>query len=138
MKEKEIIKGTYDCSKACKLIAFLICAIGIWFPLLSGEIDDVSGVWIIIIGFIILYFEELFILKCMFKSGEIIVTNKRIIKDNHKNRIDIPLDSVSRIQMNDLKGISIVTSTGTIEFYFINNQKDIYDSISELLVNRQK
>ena len=138
MKEKEIIKGTYDCSKACKLIAFLICAIGIWFPLLNAEIDEISTLWIIIIGVVILYFVELFMLKSIFKSGEIIVTNKRIIKDNYKNRIDIPLDSISRIHMVDFKGISIVTLTGTIEIYFITNQKDIYDSISELLVKRQK
>ena len=141
MKEKEIIRGTYDSSKFIKLVTFIICAIMICFPLtaiFNEEVVEMSSVWLVIFGFVILYFVELFILKSMFKSGEIIVTNKRIIKDNYKNRIDIPLDSITRIQMFDFKGISIVTQTGTIETYFITNQKDIYDSISNLLVERQK
>lgn len=70
---------------------------------------------------------------------ELTVTNKRIYgKTIFGKRVDLPLDSISSIsRIKIFNGISVATSSGKISFQFMDNNENIYNSISQLLVERQ-
>lgn len=70
---------------------------------------------------------------------EIVVTDKRVYgKTMFGKRVDLPLDSISSVGLSSLHGISVGTSSGRISFVLIMNNRDIHNSINDLLINRQK
>lgn len=73
-------------------------------------------------------------------SYQLIVTDKRVYgKTTFGKQVDLPLDSVSAISKNNfLKGVSISTSSGRIKFLVLKNSNDIYDMLTQLLLNRQE
>ena len=70
---------------------------------------------------------------------EIVVTDKRVYgKTMFGKRVDLPLDSISSVGLSSLHGISVGTSSGRISFVLIMNNRDIHNSINDLLIHRQK
>jgi len=74
------------------------------------------------------------------RSYELTVTDKRIYgKVAWGKRVDLPLDSISATAtLKFSKGISVSTASGRISFLVIKNAEEIYNVISNLLINRQQ
>lgn len=71
-------------------------------------------------------------------SCSLSITNKRAFgKGAFGKRVDLPMDSISAVALCWLKGISISTSSGRISFLLIKNQKEVYDILNNLLIERQ-
>lgn len=72
-------------------------------------------------------------------SNELTVTDKRIFgKVAWGKRVDLPLDKISSVGISVLKTIAVGTSSGKIKFSLIKNRDEVYDTINELLLLRQK
>ena len=80
-----------------------------------------------------------FLLYTWMSECEIIVTDKRVYgKAAFKNRVDIPVDSISAVGTSFLNGISIGSSSGRIMFFLIANNIEIHSCISNMIIERQK
>lgn len=89
--------------------------------------------------FILLFLCMLILILLLLRQNELVVTNKRIYGKNcFGRRVDLPLDSISAIKKSWLDGVSISTSSGQINFLLFGNIDEIYNVISDLLINRQK
>lgn len=69
------------------------------------------------------------------------VTDKRVYgKTLLGKRVDIPLDSISAVSLTFilLCGVSVSSSSGRITFYFTEKRNEIYNVLSNLLIERQK
>ena len=73
-------------------------------------------------------------------SYELTVTDKRIYGVvAWGKRVDLPVDSVSAISTIQLyKGIAVSTASGKISFLVIKNADAIYETLNELLIERQQ
>lgn len=83
---------------------------------------------------------EIFALIIYFwiKSYELNITEKRAYGfAAFGRRVDLPVDSVSAIGLGWLKSIKITTASGKISFLLIKNRDKMYDTISNLIVERQ-
>lgn len=70
---------------------------------------------------------------------EITVTDKRVYgKAMFGKRVDLPVDLISAVGTNFLKGVSVSTSSGKISFLGIKNKDKIHEEISKLLMVRQE
>ena len=79
-----------------------------------------------------------FMLYFSLKNSEIVISNKRVYgRTAFGKRVDLPVDSISAISKSILKGISVSTSSGAIKFIGIKNQSNIYNTLSNLLIERQ-
>ena len=66
------------------------------------------------------------------------VTNKRVYgKAAFGKRVDLPLDMISVTGTGAFKSISVATSSGKISFWLLSNRNEVFDVISNLLVERQ-
>lgn len=81
-----------------------------------------------------------YIVYASLRSYELVVTDKRIYGTvKHKNRVDLPLDSVSAIsKISFWRGIRVSTSSGKISFKVIKNAAEIYQIMNRLLIERQQ
>lgn len=52
-------------------------------------------------------------------------------------RVDLPLDSVSAVSTSIFGGVGISTSSGVIKLKMIKNKRDIHNTLSKLLIERQ-
>ena len=69
-----------------------------------------------------------------------VVTNKRVYGiATFGKKVDLPFDKISAVStMGIVNGISVSTSSGFIKFMFIKNAEEVYQTISKLLLERQK
>lgn len=98
-------------------------------------------IYFIILGIILVLFIIIpLILYFALHSYQLIVTDKKVYgKTTFGKQVDLPLDSISAISKNNfLKGVSISTSSGRIKFLVLKNSNDIYDMLTQLLLNRQE
>lgn len=72
-------------------------------------------------------------------SYEMTVTNKRVYgKVAWGKRVDLPVDSISATTLRRFwRGVAVSTASGKISFLVMNNSNEIYNALSNLLVNRQ-
>lgn len=91
---------------------------------------------LMIVGFGVL---ALIVYYCLC-SYELVVSDKRIYgKISWGKRVDLPLDSISATSLiQTFKGVSVSTSSGKINFLLLENADEIYNEISNLIINRQK
>ena len=52
-------------------------------------------------------------------------------------RVDLPLDKISAVATSFGHGIAVATSSGSIRFKMIKNNKAVHEAISKLLMERQ-
>ena len=72
------------------------------------------------------------------RSYSIVITDKRVYgKAAFGKQVDLPLDSISAVGTSALKGVSVGTSSGRINFKLIKNQQEVHSAISKLLSERQ-
>lgn len=69
---------------------------------------------------------------------ELTVTNKRVYgKAAFGKSIDLPYDEISSVGTCLPNGIFAATSSGAVKFWLLTNQKEVYQSLSDLLKERQ-
>lgn len=92
-----------------------------------------------VLGVAIIILTIAFIFKCKNLKQGIYVTEKRVYGTTvFGKRVDIPLDSISAVSLTNLfSGVSVASSSGRISFSFLENQDEIFKTISELIRDRQ-
>lgn len=95
--------------------------------------------------YIYIGFGFLFIALCsviyylLIRQMQITVTEKRVYGKTYFGRsVDLPVDSISAVGSSWLKGIAVATSSGKINFLFIEKSNEIHELIRNLLINRQE
>ena len=79
------------------------------------------------------------VLNVLARKAEITVTNVRVYgKTAFGKQVDLPIDSISAIATNILKGIAITSASGSILFYFLKDRDGVYHAINKLLIERQE
>lgn len=75
-----------------------------------------------------------------YRSCELTVTDKRVYgRVAFGKRVNLPVDSISSTATIWLfKGVSVATSSGKISLLAIKNADEIYEVVSNLLIERQK
>lgn len=69
---------------------------------------------------------------------ELTITDKRVYgKAAFGKSIDLPYDKISSVGTCFFNGIFAATSSGTVKFWFLTNQKEVYQALSNLLKERQ-
>ena len=69
---------------------------------------------------------------------ELTVTDKRVYgKAAFGKSIDLPYDEISSVGTCFPNGIFAATSSGAVKFWLLTNQKEVYQSLSDLLKERQ-
>lgn len=95
--------------------------------------DMQSMAWIFLLIYLVIVLLWLYGLRT-----EITVSNKRIYGRNGMGKkVDLPLDSISSVRTSWNKGIAVMSFSGKVKFPFLRSQKEVYDAISGLLVERQ-
>lgn len=165
MDEKFIVKSErFD--KAMKIVTIAIVVIGLiisvawvgqkvswyadkynstsyidWSDNYSSPLDMAmsqdGGFWLVILPFLI-SIGLAAIVYFAYSKIELTVTNKRVYGYAiFGKRVDLPIDSISAIGTNILKGVDVTTASGAIKFICIKNSDTIHREISTLLVERQ-
>ena len=99
------------------------------FSFVPGLLIDLALLLMIVGGFFIF----------AFASCALTVTDKRVYgKASFGRRVDLPIDSVSSVGTSMLHGIDIGTFSGRISFKAIENNRELHEVISKLLIDRQK
>lgn len=137
MEETIIIKSE-RATKLQYIINGVIIAIYLVLSLVLYSSNDGYTTYFTWLGY--LFFPTLAILivfnltlKCA-----LVVTNKRVYGTAvFGKRVDIPLDSISAVGTNLFKGIGVSSSSGAVKFVFIQNNIEIHQAISSLLLKRQ-
>ena len=144
--EKFLIKGEFSLSKRLKRILLCVASFCCIFPIVFWGIlfdifADTFGVAVIafyeVVG--ILLFLLFFYLKKAYSQLCITVTNRRIYgRYSMKNKIDLPLDSISAVTYNSFsEAIVVTTPTGLISICQCVNREAVYETITQLLIERQ-
>ena len=98
------------------------------FAIVSLFLD--LGLILSVVGLIV-YFEV--------SKTAIAVTNKRVYGvSSFGKSVDLPLDTISAVSSAACKGIAVASSSGTVKFKAIENYREIINTISGLLVERQE
>ncbi|MBQ6420684.1 MAG: SHOCT domain-containing protein [Clostridia bacterium] len=72
------------------------------------------------------------------KQMKLTITDKRVYgKAGMIKRVDLPNDMISAIAAHFRSGVSFATSSGKIHFMFLENRKEVFKVISEILSSRQ-
>ena len=73
-----------------------------------------------------------------FSTVSITVTDKRVMGiSSFGHKVDLPVDEISAVGTSSFKGVSVATSSGRIKFQGIENQNEVHQAITELLMKRQ-
>lgn len=145
MNEKILVEGTNNAKKFLSTMTVigivLAILVVIVYPFVLGRgIETFLWWWwqglILIIPYVIVV-ALIYLAMC---KTELIVTDKRVYgKTAWGKRVDLPLDSVSAIgSLQILKGVSISTASGRINFKLIKNSDAVYQTVSRLLLERQQ
>lgn len=74
----------------------------------------------------------------MYRELGITVTDKRVVgKRVFGIRVDLPVDKISAVSVGWIKSIAVATSSGIIKFLFCENNKEVQEAISNILIERQ-
>ena len=99
--------------------------------LVKSDMDSVRWLFLLVYGVIV-------VLWLYGLRTEITVSNKRIYGRNGMGKqVDLPLDSISSVRTSSNKGIKVSSYSGNVKFPFLRSQKEIYEAISGLLIDRQ-
>lgn len=68
---------------------------------------------------------------------EITVSDKRVWGKSMGKQVNLPLRQISAVASVKWGGIAVATASGKIKFWFMTNQGEVYNAISELLMKRE-
>ena len=146
MTNKTLVKGDFSKLRTFALICFAIAGVALIVCFIVASILGGSPSWAFrgieygyywfFIGiFIFLALGiALYTMKC-----ELIVTDGKVTgKTLFGKRVDLPISQISVAGTGMLNRVSIATSSGSISFYGVTNQNEVFSTISELLMKRQE
>ena len=109
-----------------------------WRSIIDVMFDPFSFISGLLIDLGIILVPIVLVISWWLSSAELTVTEKRVYgKAAFGKRVDLPLDSISSVGTSCLKGIDVGTSSGSIKFKLVKNQKDVHAAMSNLLIERQ-
>ena len=139
MEEKELSKGIFGKMNVPAFICLLLAILsGIWYSDLSTDrwaaTDEIMMALILTVVFAVLSIVFFF-----WMSGcSITVTNKRVYGTGaFRKRVDLPFDMISSVGSGAFNSVAVATSSGKICFWFVKNKNDIFNAITNYLVERQ-
>lgn len=110
-----------------------------WPSVMDVMVDPFSFTSGFLIDVGLLLLPIVLILAWWLSSAELTVTDKRVYgKAAFGKRVDLPLDSISAVGTSLWRGIDVGTSSGSIKFKLIKNQKEVHAAMSNLLLERQQ
>lgn len=133
MEEKVLIKSErYNITKG--LIIFLIICLLVTVYLFFGQREKMASIILFGVSLIICL-----LFYAWMRSYELTLTDKRVYgKAAFGQRVDLPVDSISATAtITIFKGISVSSSSGRISFLAIKNSNKIYETLNQLLIERQ-
>ena len=147
MKEKILIKSNYkkNIANGVLLVFLFSLLVGIFLiarsqrPRYNGY--HYSDPDFLIPGIICLVLStSALVVYIAVSNSEIVVSNLRVSgRAIFGRQVDIPIDSISAVGIiSFLKGVSVSSSSGIIRFVLFENATEIFNTISELLQNRQQ
>ena len=149
MEEKIIIRGQFNEKNIFSIISTILAVVLLVISvcLCGGEFDDfiecILFMYFDVIG-ILFWLGVVFLLtaiyfKVMMSECGITVTNMRVHADfAFGQSIDLPYDKISSVGTCYHKGVFVGTSSGKIKCLLLSNQEEVYESIVDLLNERQK
>ena len=137
MDEKILAKGKFSKFNFISVIFLLFGLFGlVGFFISASESDGLGilmGVLYMLIGVGGMLFFYYLLNKC-----DMTVTNKRVYgKAAFGRRVDLPFDKISSVDTCIFKGIGVATSSGRIKFLLCKNRNEVFEAISNLLLERQ-
>ena len=146
MNEKILVKGRFSSFNPFSLLCFAIAGIAFVVCFIVATIFGGSPAWAFegieygyywfFIG-IFLFFVLGLIFALM--TFELIVTDGRVVgKTLFGKRVDLPISQISVAGTGIFNRVTIATSSGFINFYGVVNQKEVFSTISKLLLKRQE
>ncbi|MBR4081253.1 MAG: SHOCT domain-containing protein [Clostridia bacterium] len=139
MEEKILAKGTFKKMN----IPALVCAALFLFSLvnyteMAGRRYSASDEVTMMLMFT-LVFAALALIFFFWMSGcSITVTDKRVYGTGaFRKRVDLPIDKISSVGSGLLSTVSVATSSGKINFWFVANKDEVFKAITDLLIQRQ-
>ena len=140
MDEKVLVKGTM---MKMNVLTIVFCVLGAW--LFLGAVSEISSIEHnsaaapILFVFAFACFGLAAYCHFLLSRCEITVTDKRVYgKVAFGKRVDLPLDMISAVGVSAFKGIGVATASGRLTFYLCQNRDAVYDTISQLLMERQQ
>ena len=138
--EKVICKSTIDKTASLFLkCLFIVPAILMIIALADGDILDFSwfSAYFFFGGILIAIVIGVFIFAL--NSCSMVITNKRVYgKATFGHQVDLPLDMISAASTGLFKSVGVSTASGRISFWLLENKDELYSSITNLLLERQK
>lgn len=137
MDERILVKSTTNWLLACLLAWGIPEALGIMYYYIDAY--SCSEETVIMIGMILIPSICGCIALWAFSKVELVITDRRVYgRASFGRRVDLPLDSVTAIGMSFMKGIAVTTASGAVKFGCIKNRNEIYEVVSNLLMERQR
>ena len=139
-------KSVLTCASVAAVILFFVVWIGInrneqyyWYsPTLLDTLFCEN--FFIIVGVALIPLLLGLLIYFAFAKSQLTVTDKRIYGITvFGKRVDLPLDSVSAVSLTMVffSGVSISTSSGRITFFLIPKRNEVYEVLSQLIIERQ-
>lgn len=139
MDEKILVKSKqYNAKKIVGITLGICVAIYVILILSFSSYAAFSSVnfWLLLIGGILVIGAPIYL---WLRAYTMVVTDKRIYgKVAWGKRVDLPVDSISATTRGAFKGVSVATSSGKVGFLLIKNADEVYDAISNLIIERQR
>ena len=139
MEEKEICKGTFTKMNIPAFIC-LILAIMMWIEYVDISTDRWSATdEILMVQILAFLLSVLTLVFFVWMSGcKIVVTDKRVYGVGaFRKRVDLPLDMISSVGCGILNSVAVATASGKICFWFVSNKNEIFNAITNCLIERQ-
>ena len=88
---------------------------------------------------VLLFIPIILLIFKLLNEPELVVTDKRIYGITLTGkRVDLPISKVSAVGTGGFSRVSVSTSSGAISFSFIENQKELFEAISQLLIKKEE
>ncbi len=137
MEEKVLVKGVFSKFNIISGIFLALSVfglIGLVTSANSNRSDDIVFGFIYILlgigGACFFYY--------LFNKCDITVTDKRVYgQAAFARRVDLPFDKISSVDTCLFNGIGVATSSGRINFLLCQNRDEVFETISQLLRERQ-
>lgn len=146
MNDKTLVKAKFSSFNPFAVLCFAIAGIVLiacfmvasafgGSPMWAIEGMEYGYYWFFIGAFIFVALGLMF----MVMRFELIVTEGKVVgKTLFGKRVDLPISQISVAGTGAFNRVSIATSSGSINFYGVTNQNEVFSTISELLMKRQE
>ena len=87
---------------------------------------------ILCLGIIVILLSLFFFLQM--SRGKLIITNTRVTgKTSFGKTVDLPLNQISAVAVGACQSITVATSSGRVNFWFIKNREEIHTTLTDII-----